>query len=119
MQRIVATFLLLLAVAANVAAIAQVTTAAPPHACCRRSAPHHCHESASSDQLHIHGTDCCNRNCCRVAAATSQWANPQPLSSAAVALQVDFHAIEAQPTAPATLFAPSQSTRAPPQISIA
>lgn len=120
MQRIVATFLLVLALGANVAAIAQVTSAAPAHACCRRNAAQHhqCHESAASDQLHVHSTECCNRDCCR-SAATARWANPGRLNTAISILVVEIHSDEVQPLGPATEASGSQSTRAPPRISIA
>jgi len=113
MQRIVATFLLLLALGANITAIAQVTSAVPAHACCRRNAAHHCHESGSSESTNVHGTGCCNHDCCR-AATTSQWAYPLPSAVPAASLVLAAELSAANLPKAGCVPAASKSTRGPP-----
>jgi hypothetical protein len=119
MQRLTARFLLLFALVGTFIPLAQASTPAPPHACCIRKA-HHCHEAASpeSTQLVITATACCGHDCCR-AATTSQWANPQPGITAFSVHNVDDRLADSPSRIPATQLSQSQSTRAPPQISIA
>ena len=119
MQRLTARFLLLFALAGTFVPLALAATTAPAHACCIRKT-HHCHEVASpeSTQLVISATTCCDHDCCR-AATTSQWANPQPGIPAVVAQNVEARIAGSQSRTPATPLFASQSTRAPPQLSIA
>jgi hypothetical protein len=120
MQRLTARFLLLFALAGTFVPLALAVTAAPPHACCVRKATHQCHGSAAveSDQPAIHGTGCCNHDCCR-AVTTSQSAHPQPSLASASARSVAARINESHAETPATGLLGSQSTRAPPAISIA
>jgi hypothetical protein len=120
MHRLTARILLLFALAGTFVPLALAATAAPPHACCRRKAAHPCHDSAAieSDQLAIRSAGCCNHDCCR-AVTTSQWANPQPGITASFAPNVDAQIRDPHPASPASELSASQSTRAPPQISIA
>src|SRR5450432_1874124 len=117
MQRLTAKFLLLFALVGTVVPIAMAVTA-PQHACCVRKT-HHCHESASPDstQLAI-SSKTCDHDCCR-AVSTSQWANPQLGISPAVVQNVATHTADSQPRTPTAQHSASQSTRAPPQLSIA
>ena len=120
MHRLTARILLLFALAGTFVPLALAATAAPPHACCRRKGAHPCHDSAAieSDQLAIRNAGCCNHDCCR-AVTTSQSANPQPGMIASFAPNVDAHITDPHPTTPASELSASQSTRAPPQVSIA
>jgi hypothetical protein len=120
MHRLTAKILLLFALAGTVVPLALAATAAPPHACCRRKAAHPCHESVflESSQLAIRGTGCCSQDSGR-AATTSQWANPQPGLASVFTANVDAQVTDSHPTTPASELSASQSTRAPPQISIA
>src|SRR5260221_1486947 len=119
MQRLTARFLLLFALAGTLVPLALAATAAPPHACCIRKAAHPCHgASLEADRRIVRGLGCCNHDCC-LAVTTSQWAHAaQSLLSASVP-QVDAHVDQARTGSPATELLASQSTRAPPQISIA
>lgn len=119
MHRLTARFLLLLALVGSFAPLALAATAAPEHACCLRKGVHQCHGSApESDQRSIRNTSCCNHDCCR-AATTSQWAHAQPPVTAPFAPNIETRILEARISSPATQRFSSQSTRAPPQISIA
>jgi hypothetical protein len=120
MHRLTARILLFFALVGTFVPLALAATAAPPHACCRRKGPHPCHDSAAieSDQLAIRNTGCCNHDCCR-AVTTSQWANPQPAMTAGFAPNVDAQTTDPHPATPTAELSASQSTRAPPQISIA
>jgi len=78
MHRLTARFLLLFALAGNLApvALAASRSAQPQHACCVRKGIHHCHDSATADSAApaIHSTDCCaNHDCCRV-STVARWA---------------------------------------------
>jgi len=119
MQRLTARLLLLFALVGTFVPLALAATAAPPHACCIRKA-HHCHDSAvaDSEQLAIRSAGCCDHDCGR-AVATSQWAYPQPGLTAACAENVHARIAESQSSTPVANLYASQSTRAPPQISIA
>jgi hypothetical protein len=115
MHRLTARLLLLFALAGSLIPLAQAVTAAPPvHACCVRKA-HHCHDSAGeeSEQLIIRSAACCNHDCCR-AAVTSQWANPQPRTTALLAETIEARAADSHPDHPEANRSSSQSTRAPP-----
>jgi hypothetical protein len=117
MQRLTAKFLLLFALFGTVAPIAMAITA-PQHACCVRKT-HHCHESASPDstQLAIR-SQTCDHDCCR-AAATSRWANTELRINPAAVQNIETNITDSQPRPPAAQHSASQSTRAPPQLSIA
>jgi len=119
MQRLTARLLLLFALVGIFVPLAQVATAAPPHACCIRAA-HKCHSLApvESDQRTVRGTGCCNHDCCR-AETTVQWAHPQPWLASGFVQNIDTRVTESHPTIPAAELSACQSTRAPPQISIA
>jgi len=119
MQRLTARFLLLLALAGTFVPLALAATAAPEHDCCLRKGVHQCHGSApESDQSTIRDTSCCHHDCCR-AVTTSQWAHAQPPVTAGFAQRIEARLAESRAESPAAkLFSP-QSTRAPPQISIA
>lgn len=120
MHRLTARFLLLFALAGTFAPLALAATTPPMHACCRRKAAHPCHESATSDsdQLAVRGTGCCTQGAGH-AVTTAQWAIPRPGMTAAFAPTADACVNESHPDAPATNLAASDSTRAPPQISLA
>jgi len=117
MQGWTARFLLLFALAGTFVPLALAATAAPPHACCLRKAPHQCHGS-DADQRSVRSTACCNHDCCR-AVTTSQCAHPQPSLASAGAHFVASRIAESPASVPATERFASQSTRAPPQISLA
>jgi len=119
MYRLTARFLLCFALAGVFAPLAQALTAPPPHACCRRMS-HRCQDSAAAEsgQPAVHGTGCCNHDCCR-AVTTSQWASPQPWATAAFAGRKAGSVGELHATIPANQLPSSQSTRAPPPISLA
>src|SRR5579872_4605865 len=120
MHRWTAKFLLLFALVGTLVPLALAATAAPPHACCLRKSVHQCHGTASSeaDQRSVSSTACCNHDCCR-AVTTSQCAHPQTSLASAGAPVVDSRIAEPQRSAPATERSASQSTRAPPQVSLA
>jgi hypothetical protein len=79
MHRRIAKFLLLFAVAGNLAPLALAISAPPPHACCLRKNVHNCHGSpvAASEQLVLRSGNCCSQNCYR-AVTTTRWAKAQP-----------------------------------------
>src|SRR5271157_5809535 len=114
MQRLTARLLLLFALAGNLGPLALAATAAPLHACCLRKT-HQCRGSllADSDRLALHNPGCCNHDCCR-AVTTSQWAHPQPRTTAISARRVELQIAEARTSCPAADLSSSQSTRAPP-----
>jgi hypothetical protein len=119
MHRLTARLLLLFALVGNLAPLALAATAAPSHACCVRKAAHHCHDSANSesDQLAIRNAACCNHDCCR-AVTSPLWAHaPSPVGT----LEIPVETRPGQPDLvfPDTNVSRFQSTRAPPQISIA
>ncbi|MGP0019667.1 MAG: hypothetical protein ACLPHP_13930 [Candidatus Sulfotelmatobacter sp.] len=119
MQRLTARFLLLLALVGTFVPLALAATAAPEHACCLRKGVHQCHGSApESDQRSIRDTSCCHHDGCR-AVTTPQWANTQPPVTAPFQQNVETSLAESRADSPATKLFSSQSTRAPPQISIA
>jgi hypothetical protein len=116
MQRLTAKLLLLFALVGTIAPIAMAVTA-PQHACCLRKT-HHCHESASAETTELAvSSQTCDHDCCR-AASTSQWANPQLGIRPALVQNVETHITDSHPRTPAAQHSPSQSTRAPPQISV-
>jgi len=117
MQRLIAKFLLLFALIGTIVPIAMAVTA-PQHACCIRKT-HHCHESASSDsaQLAI-SSQTCDHDCCR-GVTTSQSANLQPGLSPAVLQIIETDITDSHPRTPTAQHSASQSTRAPPQLSLA
>jgi hypothetical protein len=119
MHRLTARFLLLFALVGTFAPLALAATAAPEHACCLRKGVHQCHGSApESDQRSIRDS-CRYHDGCR-AVTTSQWAHAQPRSSDTVRAEIVKARIAESPAAsPDAKRFSSQSTRAPPQISIA
>jgi len=118
MQRLTARFLLLFALAGTFVPLALAATAAPPHACCLRNGVHQCHGSGpESDERSIRDTACCNHDCCR-AVTTSQCAHPQPRMTALFPHNVSACAAELNPDFRAAVLSASQSTRAPPQVSL-
>src|SRR5580698_4933969 len=123
MQRLTARFLLLFALIGTFVPLALTATAAPLHSCCPRKSAHQCHQPANaaadeSDQRTIHGPGCCNHDCCR-AVTTSQWAHPQLSSASVFTPYVEAYFAVSHSRTPASELFASQSTRAPPQISIA
>jgi hypothetical protein len=119
MHRLTARFLLLFALAGTFAPLALAATAVPPHACCLRKAAHQCHGSGpESDQRAIQDACCCNHDCGR-AATTSQWASPRPWTTSAIARNVAARIAESCSSIPPSELLASQSTRAPPPVSIA
>lgn len=117
MQRLTARFLLLFALVGTFVPLALAATAAPLHACCLRKTAHQCH-GTEADQRAVRGTGCCTHDCCR-AVTTSQSAHPQPASSTAFAQSVEARIDELHAGIAAKKLLPSQSPRAPPQVSIA
>ncbi len=118
MHRLTARFLLLFALVGTFAPLALAATAAPEHACCLRKGVHQCHGSApESDQRSIRES-CRYRDGCR-AVTTSQWAHTQPTTTAAFVRDVEARIAESPAASPDAMRFSSQSTRAPPQISIA
>jgi hypothetical protein len=113
MHRLIARFLLLVALAANLGPLASAIGAAPLHACCIRKA-HQCHDS-ESEQLIIRDASCCSHDCGR-AITTSQWAQAQPLAAAAFAQDVNAYLSESTQVSPNTEALSFQSTRGPPQF---
>jgi hypothetical protein len=121
MQRVIARFLLLFALVGTFVPLALAITAAPPHACCLRKAVHQCHGSdadANIDQRVVRSSACCNQQSCR-AVTTPRSAYPQATLSAAFAQTVKAVVIWSCAETAATKFFATQSTRAPPQVSIA
>jgi len=119
MQRLTARFLLLFALAGTFVPLALAATTAPPHACCIRKAAHQCHgASPEADRRSVRGIGCCNHDCCR-AVTTSQWAHPRQSLASTIAQNVDARIAESRAGTPATELLASQSTRAPPIVSIA
>jgi hypothetical protein len=119
MHRLTARFLLLLALAGTSAPLALAVTAAPLHGCCLRKEAHQCHGSAPEpDQRTIHDAGCCNHDCGR-AVTTSQWAHTQALAASFTAHIIEARITESGSSIPSSKLFASQSTRAPPQISIA
>jgi hypothetical protein len=119
MHRLTARFLLLFALVGTFAPLALAMTAAPPHACCLRKAAYQCHGSApESDQRTIQDAGCCNHDCGR-AVTTSQWAHAQPSTTSFTAQNVEARVAELHSGTPASKLCPSQSTRAPPLVSLA
>jgi hypothetical protein len=119
MQRWTAKLLLLFALAGTFVPLALAVTAAPAHACCLRKSVHQCHGSDSeTDQRSVRTTGCCSHDCCR-AVRTSQSAHPQPSLKSAFVPTIDLRASESRPATPVSELFATQSTRAPPQVSIA
>jgi hypothetical protein len=124
MQRFTARLLLLFALAGTFVPLALAATAAPAHACCVRNT-HHCHSaglhtdtSAQSDELILHSAGCCNHDCCRGVTLTHS-ASPQS-NIALAAAELASQLIQTQTSdAPGARFSSSQSTRAPPQLTLA
>jgi hypothetical protein len=118
MHRLTARFLLLFTLVGTFAPLALAMTAAPPHACCLRKAAHQCHGSApESDQRTIQDAGCCNHDSGR-AVTTSQWASPQPWTTSTIAQNVEARIPDTRTDSPSSDLRASQSTRAPPPISI-
>jgi hypothetical protein len=114
MQRLIARFLVLFALAGNFIPLALAATAAPPHACCVRKSAHKCHTAAAeSDQLTIRAASCCRSDSSR-AVITSQYATPQPRIRAAQLDKLDGSIADSGAIVSSTQFSASHSTRAPP-----
>ena len=119
MQRLIARFLLLVALVGNLAPLALAAAAPPPHACCLRKGVHRCHDSlvsdsvASESELVIRDSGCCSQDCCH-AVKTAQWAHAQPKLAAFFLQPVRVLRAASQSDAPASASAEFQSTRAPP-----
>jgi len=114
MQRLIARFLLLFALAGNFVPLVLAATVAPAHACCLRKSAHQCHGSAGeAEQLSIRSIECCNEDCYR-AVVVSQWAHPQAAQVAVFESNVEECLRDSAAPAQAKRFFASQSTRAPP-----
>jgi hypothetical protein len=115
MHRLTARFLLLFALAGNLAPFALAASIPAPHACCVRKAAHHCHSAAAleSDQLTIQAPTCCGHDCCR-AVAPGRWAYARIPAQAFVADVVTARDTELYPNPPARVFSDLRSSRAPP-----
>jgi hypothetical protein len=123
MQRLTARSLLLFALIGTLVPPVLAVTAAAAHSCCLRKSAHRCHQPASataaeSDQRSIHGAGCCNHDCCR-AVTTAHWADPRPSLAPIVAPKVEGCIAASDSRAAVNELLASQSTRAPPQISVA
>ena len=117
MQRLTARFLLLFALVGTFVPLTLAVTAAPPHACCLRKSAHQCHGSDPNERA-IRGNSCCNQNYSR-AVTTPQWAHPQSSLASLSIGTVEARLAETRVEAPANELFASQSTRAPPQLSLA
>jgi hypothetical protein len=117
MQRLTARFLLLFALVGTFVPLALAVAAEPPHACCLRKSVHQCHGS-DPDERAIRGNSCCNQNYSR-AVTTSQWAHPQSSLASFSVRTIESRLAASRAEAPANEPFASQSTRAPPQLSIA
>lgn len=120
MRRLVARFLLLIAFAGNLFPLAMAATIAPRHACCIRKAAHPCHGSANSesDHLVISSSSCCRQDCSR-AVTTSHSANLGARNVGFSYNQIRDGVVLASSLVPSLASRGIQSTRAPPQLSIA
>jgi hypothetical protein len=118
MHRLIARFLLLVALVGNFAPLALAATAAP-HACCVRKAAHHCHDSLASEQvsetgqLAVRDVSSCNHDCCR-AVTTARWAHAQSPASASFVQNVEAYLGQSTPVLSNAEVSRFQSTRAPP-----
>jgi hypothetical protein len=117
MQRLTARLLLLFALVGTFVPLALAVTAAPPHACCLRKAAHQCHGS-DPDERAIRGNSCCNQNY-RRAVTTSQWAHARSTLASLSLRTVEARLAKSRVQAPTNGLFASQSTRAPPQLSLA
>jgi hypothetical protein len=117
MQRLTARFLLLFALLGTFVPLALAVTAESPHACCLRKAVHQCHGS-DPDERAIRGNSCCNQGYSR-AVTTSQFAHPQTSLASISAQTVEAQIVESPAETPTRKLFASQSTRAPPQVSLA
>jgi hypothetical protein len=119
MQRRIAKFLVLIALAGNIGPLAQGATATPTHACCIRKSGHHCHDSLSSkpEQATIRDGGCCDNNC-RHAVVTLRWAHTLPAGTSCTQTVERYldQSTAAHQDSHDPLF---QSTRAPPPLPIA
>lgn len=113
MQRLIARFLLLLALAGTFLPVVLQATATPLHACCRRMGVHRCTDSTTSDTPIVRDTGCCPHSRGH-AVTTPQWALPQPSHLEISQQNVAARAADSQPVAPFAELLSSQSTRAPP-----
>lgn len=102
----------------NIRSARLAATAAPPHACCIRKAAHQCHGSGpEADQRTVHSTSCCNQGCGR-GVTTFRSASPESSLAVAVADHVDVRLADLSAQNPSAVLFSSQSTRAPPRVSI-
>lgn len=118
-HRLTAKLLLLFSAVGNIVPLVQAAIPAPPHACCVRKAAHHCQESTDPDSSHlvIRGANCCGHECCR-AATTAQWAYPRPRGASFSTQEPSARVAERILDSLATKLSSSQSSRAPPRLSI-
>lgn len=119
MPRLIARFLLLFALAGNLAPIALAATATTPaHACCLRKGVHRCHDSVASEsgELVVRGSGCCHQDCCR-AVTTVRWAHAAPHATSFAARNVEAYLALHNLATPNNEVSRFQSTRAPPASS--
>lgn len=117
MQRLIARLLLLFALVGTFVPVALAVTAAPPHACCLRKAVHQCHGSDPDERV-VRGNSCCTQSYSH-AVTTPQFAHPRTSPVSISAPTVETKVPESPAETPTTNLFASQSTRAPPQVSIA
>jgi hypothetical protein len=119
MHRLIAKFLLLVALVGNLAPLALAATAAPLHACCVRKAVHRCHDSLASEQvsetaqLVFRDAGGCNHDCCR-AVTTTRWAHAQSRASASCVRNVEAYLGQSSKVPSNAEVSRFQPTRAPP-----
>jgi len=120
MHRWIARYLLLVALVGTFGPLVRAATTAPPHACCVRKALHHCHDSvgAEAEQLEIRDAGCCGNSCNR-AVVTLRWAHARCSAATSVAQNVEAYLGQSTAVSPKTKITSFQSTRGPPNTSIA
>jgi hypothetical protein len=123
MHRLTARLLLLFALVGTFAPVALALSAAPPpHACCVRKTQqaHPCHGTsmAEPEQLTLRSRGCCHQDCCR-GVTVARWAQAERVEGAAFAQEIGATLVLPSFDSPITEPSELQSTRAPPQSSIA
>jgi len=116
MQRLIARFLLMFALVGTFVPLSLAVTTARPHACCIRKAVHQCHGSEPGQRT-IGSTSCCSHDGGR--AVTSRSVHVQSPLTLDGPVSLNTRIAESTLRDPATKLYTSQSTRAPPQVSIA
>jgi hypothetical protein len=118
MHRLIARFLLLVAIVGNFAPLALAATAAPAHACCVRKSVHPCHGSLISEVEHlvIRAAACCNQQCGR-AITTGQSADSQPRTTIFLEQAAEPHLAQSTSIAKNTDVCRLKSPRSPPHFS--